>query len=250
MKKSAIISDFIFTFFLTGIFFLCLFRYLGWNMFLSLLAAILCGCIATLGVAALGRNKRQKLRWQKLEEDRHNKLLTHLSLLSDKQKTHFLQSVLAQKSETKRFSALRLTDERAFYFLKIRFSPVTADEIASLSRIKTGKEKIVLCNLIDEDAKALCENLGVRVWTGNDIYTLVKEANALPERYLGEPTPKNKRKIRLRLCFSKQNSRRFLVGGALILLTSLLTPFPYYYLVFGSILLIAAICIRIFGYDN
>lgn len=94
----------------------------------------------------------------------------------------------------------------------------------------------------------LCDTLHIRVWTGKEVYNLIKEADALPKQYLGEPTPQNKRQIRLRLCFAKRNSRRFLVGGCLILLTSLLTPFPYYYLIFGSILLLVAILVRIFGY--
>jgi hypothetical protein len=39
-----------------------------------------------------------------------------------------------------------------------------------------------------------------------------------------------------------------LVAGALVLLTSLITPFPYYYLTFGSLLLLIATLIRFFGY--
>ncbi len=250
MKKSAFISDLIFTFFLTGIFFLCLFRYLRFPMLIAILLAVVCGVIALLGVAAITQNKRKRMQLQTFEEGQKNKLLAHLSLLSDAQKTSFFQKVLAAQGEIRRFSPLRLTSETSFYFIKIRFSSVTADEIAALSRIRTSKERILLCNLIEEEAKTLCETLGVRVWTGNEIYALVKEANALPERYLGEPTPKDKRKIRLRLCFSKRNSRRFLVGGALLLLTSLITPFPYYYLIFGGVLLLAALFIRIFGYAD
>ncbi len=250
MKKSAFISDLLFTFFTVSIFFLCLFRYLGLHMSLSLLFCILCGGIATFSVGVFSQNKRKRLHLKRFEEGRKNKLLSHLSLLSDAQKTNFFQTVLSQTENVRRFSTLRLTSENTFYFLKIRFSAVTADEIARLSRIKTSKQKILLCNLIDEDAITLCETLGVRVWTGNEIYDLVKSANALPETYLGEPTPKDKRKIRLRVCFSKRNARRFFVGGALLLLTSLITPFPYYYLLFGSILLVTAVCIRIFGYAD
>ncbi|MBQ7923676.1 MAG: hypothetical protein IJ329_00060 [Clostridia bacterium] len=250
MKKSAFISDLIFTFFLTGVFFLCLFRYLGSSMVLALLFAALCGCIAVIGVGILGQNKRKRLRLKHSEETQKEKLLAHLSLLSDAQKTSFFQVVLSHSSPVQRFSSLRLTGEKELYFLRIRFSPVTADEIASISRVKTSKEKILLCNCIEEEAKALCETLNIRIWTGNEVYAHVKEADALPQKYLGEPTPKDKRKLRLRLCFAKSNSRRFLVGGCLILLTSLITPFPYYYLIFGSALLIVALFIRIFGYTG
>lgn len=250
MKKSAFISDLIFTFTLTSVFFLCFFRYLGSTLLLAILFAALCGGIATLGVGMLGQNKRKRLYLKRSEATEKDKLLVHLSLLSNEKKLALFQTVLAQKGEVRRFSALRLKSDEAWYFLKLRFSPVTADEIATIARIRTPKEKILLCNLIEEDAKTLCETLNIRVWTGNEVYALVKSADALPDKYLGEPTPKNKRKIRLRLCFAKKNSRRFLVGACLILLASLITPFPYYYLVFGSILLLAAIFIRIFGYAD
>ncbi len=250
MKKSAFISDLVFAFFLASIFSLCLFRYWRFRMPIALLLACLCGGLTALGVGLLSQNKRKRLRLQTLEEGRKNKLLTHLSLLSDGQKSRFFQTVLAQTDKVRPTSALRLIGDEAVYLLKIRFSPVTADEVATISRIKSAKEKILLCNRIDEDAKTLCDTLRVRVWTGNEIYELVKRADALPESYLGEPTAQNKRKLRLRLCFAKRNARRFFVGGALLLLTSLITPFPYYYLVFGSILLFIAAGIRIFGYAD
>ena len=106
----------------------------------------------------------------------------------------------------------------------------------------------MLCNNITDEARTLCDSLHVQVFTGEKVYAFVKENDALPETFLGEAQTANKRKRRLRLCFAKSNGKRFFVGGALILATSLLTPFPYYYLVFGSILLLAALFIRIFGY--
>ena len=248
MKKTAFISDLIFTFVLTSVFFLCFFRYLGSSIVLAFFFAILCGSIATFGVSMLGISKRKKFFLKRSDMAQKAKLLTHLSLLSSASKSTFLQNVLSQTDTIKRFSAFRLIGEKKYYFLKIRFSPVTADEIADIARVKTAKEKILLCDTIEENAKTLCDNLNIRVFNGEKVYTLVKEANALPDTYLGESTPQNKRKMRIRICFSKNNSRRFLVGGCLLLLTSLITPFPYYYLVFGSILLLFALFIRIFGY--
>ena len=57
-----------------------------------------------------------------------------------------------------------------------------------------------------------------------------------------------KKKKRLRAWFAKSNSRRFLLGGTLILLTSLITPFPLYYIILGSALVLSAVFVRIFGY--
>ena len=77
---------------------------------------------------------------------------------------------------------------------------------------------------------------------------MLKKENFLPSHNLCEhaSTPQNKK--RLHLYFAKSNSRRFLLGGVLILLTSLITPFPLYYLIFGSALVLSSIFVRIFGY--
>ena len=97
-------------------------------------------------------------------------------------------------------------------------------------------------------ALALCQRLDVEVKTGEWVYNRLKEEGRLPEHYLGEEPP-IKRKHKIKLWFSKANAKRFLVGGALILLIARLTPFYYYYLLIGCLLLLLSILIRIFGYE-
>ena len=249
MKKSAFISDVLFSFFLFAVFTLCLFRYLRLSMPVSLLLCLVCGLLSAMGIGALLQSKRKTLFIKQSEEAQKERLLTHLALLSDEQKTNYFKQIFAREGEVKRFSRLRLATEHAFYFLFFRFSPVTADEVVSVSRLKTAKEKVLLCNRIDEGAKLLCSQLNIRLQTGESVYKTVKDAGALPQTYLGEEKKENKRKRRLRLCLAKSNARRFLVGGTLILLTSLFTPFPYYYFITGGALLVIALLVRLFGYS-
>ena len=249
MKKSAFISDVFFSFFLFAVFTLCLFRYLRLSMPVSLLLCLVCGLLSAMGIGALLQSKRKTLFIKQSEEAQKERLLTHLALLSDEQKTNYFKQIFAREGEVKRFSRLRLATEHAFYFLFFRFSPVTADEVVSVSRLKTAKEKVLLCNRIDEGAKLLCSQLNIRLQTGESVYKTVKDAGALPQTYLGEEKKENKRKRRLRLCLAKSNARRFLVGGTLILLTSLFTPFPYYYFITGGALLVIALLVRLFGYS-
>lgn len=249
MKKSAFISDVLFSFFLSAVFTLCLFRYLRLSMPVALLLCFLCGLLSAMGIGALLQAKRKTLFIKQSEESQKERLLTHLALLSDEQKTNYFKQIFSREGEVKRFSRLRLATDNAFYFLFFRFSPVTADEVASVSRLKTAKEKVLLCNRIDEGAKLLCSKLNIRLQTGESVYKTVKEAGALPQTYLGEEKKQNKRRRRLRLCLAKSNARRFLVGGTLILLTSLFTPFPYYYFITGGALLVIALLVRIFGYS-
>ena len=77
---------------------------------------------------------------------------------------------------------------------------------------------------------------------------MLKDNDGLPERYFGEENPLEKRKRRFELWFSRKNAKPFLTAAALTLFTALVSPFPYYYLICGGILLLASVLIRIFGY--
>ncbi len=248
MKKFAFFSDIIFTFFTGSILTLVLFRYLGVGLFLSFALAILCGALAALAVGALLRLRRKNLLLKQTEEGIREKLLLHLALLSDEEKTALFMRVLSTDEEpVKRFGKLRIFNKTEFFFLKFTLSPLVADEIPNLARLKTGKKKILLCSSIDEQALVLCQRLDIEVRTGEWSYSLLKKREALPESYLGEGVkPKVKKKAKA--WFSKKNAKRFLVSGSLILLLSRLTPFYYYYLATGLLLLLTAIVVRIFGY--
>ena len=249
MKKSAFISDIIFTFFLSGLFTLCLFRYLDIPLGFSLALSILCGVLSAMGICAYLQSKRKSFFLKRTDESKKQRLLTHLALLPDEKKTAFFQSILSTESEkAKRFAPLKVYTGDAFYFLRFQFSPVQADEVAKISRLKTRATKIILCDRIEESATKLASALGITYKTAESVYELVKEKNALPETFLGEETLKGKKQRRLSLCFAKSNARRFFTAGALVLLSSFLSPFPYYYLVFGSLLIVTAIFVRIFGY--
>lgn len=249
MKKIAYYSDLIFTFCLSGIFTLTFFRYLALPLPLALGLALLCGGLTAAAVGALLAAKRKNLYLKKSDETQKQKLLLHLALLSDEEKTEFFTRVLSTADEpAKRFGKLRIFTQTEFYFLKFSLSPLVADEIPNLARLKTGKKKILLCSQIEENALALCRRLNIEVKTGEWVYTKLKAQNDLPERFLGEENAqaaKNRRKV----WFSKRNAKPFLLGGGMILLLSRLTPFYYYYLLLGCLLLFTALFVRIFGYS-
>lgn len=248
MKKTAFISDIIFTFFAAALVSLCVFRYLGMRLWLSLLLCVLCGVLAAFLVGSILHLRQKTTFLKKSDEAQKQKLLLHLALMSNREKTQFLRTAIAE-TPLQKSSALRLFDDERFYFLNFKLSPVTADEIPAYARWKTDKQKILLCAEIDESAQNLCARLNVEVRTGEQVYALVKAQNALPKQYLGDEVPELKRKNKLRLGFSKANAKRFLTSAALVVAASFLTPFTFYYLLFGGILLLTAILVRIFGYN-
>ena len=185
MKKTAFISDILFAFFISTLSSLCLFRYLGAGTRGSLVLALLCGGLTACSVCAFLQSKRRSFFLKRTDEAKKTQLFTHLALLSDKAKTEFFEQTIQRG---KRIAPLRIQTAEHLYFLCFRFSPVSADEIARLSRLKSSKKKIVLCNRIDENAVALADNLGVGYQTAESVYQLVKDAGRLPEEFLGEET--------------------------------------------------------------
>ena len=247
MKKTAFISDILFTLLLSFLVSVVLFRCIGVRFIPSVLLGAICSTLTTLGIGAYLMHRRKRYFLKRSDETLKNKLLTHLALLSCERKTQFFRALFPD--ENVRAQNLRILTADTVYFLAFHFSPVTQDEVAAFTHLKTAKKKIVLCGEIEDSALSLCSRLQIGVQTGEAVYRLVRSKNALPTQFLGEETPQTKRAFRFRLCFAKSNSRRFLLCGTLILLASLLTPFPLYYWIFGLILLCVAACIRIFGYS-
>ena len=247
MKKTAFILDILFTFLASALACLCFFRYLALPLWLSVVLCAVCGILAAITVGMILHLRRKTTFLKTSDEQIKQKLLLHLALLSDNEKTEFFQTRL-DTSPLSKFSPLRLYNDENFYFLKFKFSPVTADEIAALSRLKTDKQRILLCAEIEDAAQTLCGRLHIQVQTGEAVYQTLKEKDALPQEFLGGEDVNLKRDRRKKLYFSKANAKRFLLSGALVLALSFLTPFPYYYLLFGGILLLAALFVRLFGY--
>lgn len=248
MKRSALISDIIFAFFVAFLCTLFLFRYLGIGLFSAILLSVVCGGLTAAATAAFLQSKRKTVFLKRSDEAQKEKLLFHLACLSDEEKTDFfLRRLQTENSTAKRFGKLRLYTDENFYLLHFGFAPVNPDEVLAFSRLKTGKEKVVLCSKIEEQAYALAERLQMRILTGNEVYAYLKDNDALPAKYTGEETPEKKRKRRFELWFSRKNAKPFLVAAALTLLSALFSPFPYYYVLFGGIFLAASVLIRIFG---
>ena len=245
MKKSAFISDIIFAFFTLFLCTLVLFRYTGIPLFAALLLSAICGTLAACAVGAWLKSKRKTFFLKKSDEAQKEKLMLHLAFLSDEQKTKLFAELLSAK----RFGKLKLYTDERFYTLRFSLAPVNADEVLAYSRLKTGKPKTILCAKIEESAYKLCQKLGIQVQAGDEAYALFKEKNALPKAYLGEESTEKRYGRRVRLWFSRANAKGFLVCAALLLLTALISPFPYYYFIFGGLFLVASVLIRIFGYE-
>lgn len=265
MKKSAFISDVIFAFAAAFLPALCLFRYRGLSLPLSVLTAALAGGLSAALIYALLHKKRERLCLKKRDEENRDKLLLHLALQGEKANSDYFLKFFKTKvdgkadgqagenargtAELKRLKGVaRIETETENFYPLFTLCPLDADKIAPVLYGEGEKRKCLLCSGLTEEAQKLCARFDVRTITGNEVYLMLKKEDFLPEHYLGDDARPPQKKKRLHAWFAKSNSRRFLSGGTLILLTSLITPFPLYYLILGSALILSAVFVRIFGY--
>ncbi len=242
MKKSAYYSDIVFAFFIASIALLCLLRYLKVGLALACLFAVLSGVAASLLTAIFLGRKRELSLTKAKDEKLKEKFLLHLTLLPQKQLSEIICALFECENAGEFY-----TQGQTLILPLFRLQEIYPDCLLPLFRENGYTQKKILCNAISPEAKKLCEQLGVEVIDGVAIFQLTKEYGLLPSEYVSEPIFAQKKKERWKICFAKSNSRRFLFSGILLLLSSLITPFPYYYLVFGFLLLIAAVFTRIFG---
>lgn len=244
MKKSAFLSDVAFAFFFAALPSLCFFRFLRYSLPVSLVLATLCGVGTACAVAALLQRKRKRALQTTRDERAKENLLHHLASLSPERANAFFRNAFSTAESTARRIAVdKFSLGEELYLLRVRYAPVSADEVAAFARYKSNRRKIILCRALDEEAEKISRRANIAVRTWSDVYLAVKARNALPQENLIPLADKRARKLH----FKKTGARPFLTSGALVLGTSLVTPFPFYYLLFGGALCLAALLVRIFG---
>ncbi|MBQ8427934.1 MAG: hypothetical protein IJX18_01620, partial [Clostridia bacterium] len=205
------------------------------------------GIGSTFFVALFKKRKDEKLLLRLGEEKEKRRLLYHLALLSSKECLLFIYPNSQPKHEA---DVWWVEQADLLIFPLFLWTELQTHDVLPVLKVclREKKKGILLCNEIATDAAALAAQFDVDCQQGEVLYKRLKEENALPTAYLSEPYFTKKKKRLPRIWFAKSNSRRFFVCGTLLLLSSLLVPFPIYYLCFGGLLLIAAVLIRVLGY--
>lgn len=130
--------------------------------------------------------------------------------------------------------------------VRFRFEKVTADELSPLVRAKEER-KAAFAGAFTDEAKKLADSFGLRLVEAPEVYALVKESGCMPDPLIAPPVKKSGFLQKLRAGVRRKAWRGYAFAGVSLLLFSLLTIFPVYYIVTGSILLAAALLVRFFG---
>ncbi len=253
MKKSAYFSDLIFSFTVAFLPVLCYLRFRGVELWLSTLLSALLG-ICICGLVGLWMQKKYRGKKLKAQEKRRAEMLAlHLALLSEREQAEFFAERAEAFTEAENVRIRRLdgkhfvVTDKAVLFPLFLVSPITSNHVLPLLAQPTEKECVLLCPSLESDCERFLSGFTIRTFTAEEIYLRLKEGNALPAQYKSEKAFAKKKKRGFALWLQKKNARPFLTSGALLLISSLFSPFPYYYLLMGIFLTVTSMVIRIFG---
>ncbi|MBQ8319268.1 MAG: hypothetical protein IJX81_00135 [Clostridia bacterium] len=248
MKKSAYYSDLLFAFLAPAVLLLCYLRYLRVPLFPAALVAILAGGAIALLLSFFLKRKRDAVFLKRTETEEAEKLALHLCMLSKKELAVFFADALFGDGNV----FVKNGECFAFFggeLILLQFSPdpLTAERVLPLLK-ESAESPVLYCRALNSEAESFCARFGVSVKTAPAVYALLKKQGKLPNAYRSERAFQKKKRLSLSLRFSKRFASRFFASGVFLLLFSLFVPFPYYYLLFGGILLTASLFVRVFGH--
>lgn len=201
---------------------------------------------AALFLLLSGRHNKRALSKRQREEK--EKLMLHLTLEQDDAVRTLLANALRAdgKEVTMQDDTMLLEDTPLIPVFTMQ--PVSADTVARMLKTYGKSPFLLACNALTPEAERLLTSFSRTAIPGEEIYALFSRTDTIPETLICGEIPRRTARTRLRIAFSKRNAYPFFVSGAGLLVMSLFVFFPIYYLVTGSILLIASVCIRAFGY--
>ena len=250
-------SDTLCLFFCLFLFFFAVFRFSLPLWASALIAAAAAGAAAVLLFLFL-RARRKKRHEGEREKAEIEKFAFHLAMSPPERNAKLLAESL-NAAEAKRnggnaeappapYRAQKdaLLCENGRALVRFRFEKVTADELSPLVRAKEER-KAVFAGGFTEEAQKLAGSFGLRLFGAPETYTLVKESGCMPQSLIAPPEKKGAFLQRLRHSVRRRAWRGYAFAGGSLLLFSVLTVFPVYYIVSGSLLLALALLIRFFG---
>ncbi len=232
-----LILDTLFFALCTFLLFFTALRFYTGNAVIALVLAISAGLICgALSYFYISRKQNKKLLLSR--DERQKKLLAlHLSLSSDEYILNVFKGCLGENARVRGKKVF--TQDSANYF-NFKMQPLSEDDIAAIIKHKFDNKKKLYCTKVSAEAAYLAHNFGIEITDIDGVFKLLKEHDALPEKYLYEGRRVGAfRKIKSR--FNRKLSAPLFLSGSALLILSFFTFFPLYYIISGGIMLILSL---------
>lgn len=232
-----LILDTLFFTLCTFLLFFTALRFYTKNSALSLILAISAGlAVGVLSYFYISRKQNKKLLLSR--DERQKKLLAlHLSLSSDEYVLNLFKGCLGEGA---RIRGKRIFTKNCVNYFNFKMQPLSEDDIALVIKHKSDGKKKLFCTKISAEAAYLAQNFGIELTDIEGVFSLLKEHDALPEKYLYEDRRVGAfKKIKSR--FNRKLSAPLFLSGAALLALSFFTFFPLYYIISGGVMLILSL---------
>lgn len=204
----------------------------------SPVVGLIFGICAALLFGALGYlyiSRKQNKSFIITRDEKAKKLLSmHLSLSSDRYIVNLFKSCF----ESAKIRGKRLICEGQTLFFNFKMQPLSEDDVAGVIKCKCDNDKALYCISLSPAATSLAAAFSIKCVGIDGVYALLKEKNALPEKYVYEEPPKIKLRQRIKSKFSRKLCAPLFWSGLSLLLLSYIAFFPVYYIISGGIMLI------------
>ena len=227
-----------------------LMRYYRMGLALSAILASLIALAVAGIIFILSYSTRRKRRLGKRETEAREALMLHLALEKEERVRAALIAAFLADGKEAHLQGDALLVEDTLCVPRFTMQPLSADETARVIRAYGRENLTILCNALTPEAEKLASSFGVKVTRKNDIYDLFTRTQTTPDPLILAELPRKNAKRTLRRIVSKKSARPFFTSGVLLLLMSLFTFFPIYYLISGGTLTILAIFVRFFGFSS
>lgn len=200
----------------------------------AIIACLLFGALSFLYIS-----RKQNKRLLLSRDEKHKKLLSlHLSLSSDEYICNLFSKALTGEDETAEVKGGKVFTDTCAYFFNFQMQALSEDDIARVIKYDSDKKKIIFCSRASIEAAALAENFLIEIRQIDAAYSLLKERDLLPEKYVYEGAKKISIWKRVKARFTRKLCAPLFWSGAGLLFLSYFTFFPIYYIVIGGIMLI------------
>lgn len=212
--------------------------------FKSVAWAIACSALLAVAVCLISLRltlkKRERLIATTIGEGERKLLAIHLSTLSlCDVKSLFLNALDGTYALDN-----GIADGEKEYRFCFKLSPLTCDDVASVIKERCEKQLVLLCCAVQSETVGFAKDFGVTLFSMGEIYPLLKQKKLLPESYPFKSSVKKGVFNKVKGRFNRRLCHSLFFSGLFLLIYSLFSFYPVWYIVTGSILLLlSAVCL-------
>lgn len=241
MKKTRIIVDGFFILISTYFLIFCIFRLINTPKILSHCVSFILSFCAIVFYFIKSCDFNDKISLSKLEKKQVLALKNKLAIMSNSEIIDLFASFLPN-FENKGFY---LESQNEIIVLQFLHENVSANQgLTLLKKITAKKQILYLANGFSPELLQLLKPINIKTFSIKNVFLLIKEKKP---KFIESLTIEKSIKFDFSVFFAKRSGARFIIYGILLLAFSLVTFFPFYYVLSGGIFIVYGVIALFFG---